>query len=251
VTDEIADDPAPASPDHRQHQRLRDVVEPIDRYIDDAMPLFRAHSRKDRVVVDAGVVDQDLDGSFLEKLLESRARRVSVGQIELDGARLAAGTDDVGGYRLGGGHSAMCVHIDEVALGAQGSANGAADASTAAGDQRAGRDFIHILCRLPASSTTEARPLSKVLSRSRNANSYNAVRASPARWVTSQINPTQCRPIAARKAHVANRGKKSDLRRTGCACAGDAIGRASRQRAMKRHGLRGIFYTAGNAKSAV
>ena len=42
-------------------QRLRDVEEAVERNVDHAMPLRGAHSGKYRVVVNAGIVDQDLD----------------------------------------------------------------------------------------------------------------------------------------------------------------------------------------------
>ena len=79
------------------------------------MPLFGAHPRKCGVVVNAGIVDQDLNRTVLENFLECSPGSCGVGQVELQGARLAPAAGDAGGYRLRGGNAAMGVDVNIVA----------------------------------------------------------------------------------------------------------------------------------------
>jgi peroxiredoxin len=55
---------------HRQQQRLRDVEETVERDINDALPLFFAHARHRRVVVDPRAVHQDLRDAIRQHAMQ-------------------------------------------------------------------------------------------------------------------------------------------------------------------------------------
>jgi hypothetical protein len=54
------------------------------------MPLFGRHAGENRVGVDAGVVDQNLDGAFFEQGFERGFGGGAVGDVEGDGLGTAA-----------------------------------------------------------------------------------------------------------------------------------------------------------------
>ena len=53
------------------------LKKPFDRDVDDAAPLLGAHAGEDGVVVDAGVVDDDLDRAAREQPFAGAARAAS------------------------------------------------------------------------------------------------------------------------------------------------------------------------------
>jgi hypothetical protein len=79
------DDATPARRHHLEQQRLRDVEEAVERHVDHARPLLEAHAGERRVVVHAGVVDQDLHRPRFEHFHRGFAHRGAVGHVERDG----------------------------------------------------------------------------------------------------------------------------------------------------------------------
>ena len=123
------------------------------------MPLFGRHTGENRVGVDAGVVDQNLDGAFFEQGFERRFRGGAVGDVEGDGLGAAASTDDFSDYRCRLVQAAIGVDDDVMAVSGQTPADCCADAAAAAGNQGAFHERVSL--RAAASSMTAARPSSR------------------------------------------------------------------------------------------
>ncbi len=112
------------------------------------MPLRFGHSREGRIVVDAGIVDKNIDSTFREHCIDRRVRCVGFGHIE--GYRFRIAADVIGqisrAIRIG-----IRMDIDEMSLRRERAADGAADIAAAAGDERAAlfrsRGHAHILAR--------------------------------------------------------------------------------------------------------
>ncbi len=179
------DHPTPARANHRQYERLGHVIEPVDRDIDDALPFERVHPGKHGVIMDAGVVDQDLNGRFLEQRFEHRPRRRAIGHIEGDAARLCAGRYDLAHQFRGGVGISIGVHVDEVARRRKTSADGRAEPAAAAGHQ--GAYLAHEPDARSASRTTVARPSRSAEPSQARTNSYEAAPWLEASRTASQI----------------------------------------------------------------
>ena len=89
------DDPSSASTDHQQDQRPGDVQECDHGDVDDAVPLLAGHGGKDRVGIDAGIVDQDLDRAGGDEVRQRRRGRFAFGDVENDRFDGAAAGDDL------------------------------------------------------------------------------------------------------------------------------------------------------------
>ena len=77
------------------------------------------HGRKDGVVMQAGVVDDDLDRAAFEQLLAGRARGGVIGDVERHRLGAAAGADDALDDRLGGVDARVGVGDDVQAVAAE------------------------------------------------------------------------------------------------------------------------------------
>src|ERR1700683_2070136 len=134
-----ADDPTPACPDHWQHEWLRYVEKTVHRDVDNSMPLLSGHPGKRRVIVNAGVVDENLDRAISEHPFESCAGGGGVRDIKGEHLCLSAFSDDFGHQGAGGVYAAMRLCIHKMAVSGQATADCGADLTTAAGDECAAR----------------------------------------------------------------------------------------------------------------
>src|SRR5262249_50121868 len=136
-----------------------------------------------RVIVHTGVVDQDLDRAGLEDLLERRARRGTIGDIEAHGFGAPAGGADLAHQSRCHLGAAVRVHVDVVTGGRETTAERRTDSAATAGDQRAFAVRTHVrdpgLTPKVASNTMLARPLSSSCGAPHTENSYSTVCPSP------------------------------------------------------------------------
>ena len=109
----------------------------MQRHVDDAVPLLLAHAGERRVVVDAGVVHDDLDRTVLELAFEQRTGRLRIGEVECERAGMPAGREDGVDDRLGAVAAAVRVHEHLAAGGGERTRDRATDISAAAGDEGA------------------------------------------------------------------------------------------------------------------
>ena len=154
-------DAAPARADHRQHQRLRHVVEPADRHVDHASPLVRRSCRETphhracrrcspgsvsaRSPASPSIAACVASASVTSKAIDSRAGR----------PQQRSRAPSVGRGRS----SAMGVHVDEVSRGGQAPADRGADAAAAARHQCSDAPACSSVRPVAASRTTVVRPL--------------------------------------------------------------------------------------------
>ncbi len=144
-------------------KRLGRVEEPVHRHVDDAVPLRAAHARQHRIIVQAGIVDQDLDRAGLEQAIERPPGGLRVGDVEVDRARGPAGGADLLHQRGGGGEVAVRVDVHVVAVARQAPAQRRADAAAAAGHQgelAAAQEATRAVMPKAGSMTMLARPSS-------------------------------------------------------------------------------------------
>ena len=111
----------------------------------------RRHAGHHRVVMDAGIVDQDLDDARLAEFSQCGRCGLGVGDIELDRFGRSAIGLDRGGNRLCLRLVLIAMDDDVNAAGSERPANRLANGAAAAGDQRA----FH---GIDPASTTAARP---------------------------------------------------------------------------------------------
>src|SRR5450631_2651115 len=166
---------------------MGNIVEPIERDIDDPVPFLATHAGESGVIMNAGVVDQDLHRCLFQKRFQRRPRRCCIGDVENHGLRRTAGRNDVADHGFGGGNAPIRMHIYEMACSRELSANGRADTAAATGDQGAWRCLTHGGSRPLASRITDARPISSRITPDLNSNSYSAVPPSPATRTALQI----------------------------------------------------------------
>ena len=100
------------SRDHWHQEWLSDVEEAVERDIDDTAPLVSTHARHDGVIVDAGIVYQNIDGASGKHTSQRRPGRLRVGDVERDGSCRTTGCDDVRGNPLGPIGAAIGMHVD-------------------------------------------------------------------------------------------------------------------------------------------
>jgi hypothetical protein len=106
-------------------------------HADDPVPLLQSHRLDRRVLLKAGIVDQDIDrAEFRDGALEQRFDLIFARHIGLDGNRPPAGGADRGGDVPGRGFAAGIVDHHIRTGRPQSQSNGAADARTGAGHQR-------------------------------------------------------------------------------------------------------------------
>src|SRR5665213_3568608 len=108
------DDAAPAGPDHRHQQRLRDVEKAVERDVDDLGPLIVAHARHHRIIVNASIVDDDLNRALIEDRHKGCIACASVGDVERKSFRSTAGCDDPGGNLTSALKTMMSMYINAV-----------------------------------------------------------------------------------------------------------------------------------------
>jgi hypothetical protein len=117
------------------------------------------HAGENRVGVDAGVVDQNLDGAFFEQGFERRFGGGAVGDIEGDGLGTATVGNDCADDGRGFVQAAIGVDDDVMAVSRQTPADCRADAAAAASNQGTFHEWVSL--RAVASSMTAARPSSR------------------------------------------------------------------------------------------
>ena len=102
----------------------------MKRDIDHPMPLFDPHSREHGVIMDPGIVDEDMDGTGFEKRLQGVARLLEIGDVKLHRLRGSARRSDL--FRNFLCRIAVCIrmHEDVASIGGEPPANRAADAPT-------------------------------------------------------------------------------------------------------------------------
>ena len=138
----------------------------VERHVDHPVPLRRLHAGKNRVVMDAGIVHDDLDRAALEQQFQCRSRTRPIGDIEDAGLRPPPRRNDFAGQLLGRHGLPVGMHDHVEAIGREPAADGRADAAAASRDQRSPHAWGHELspaatrCAIAASSTTVARPRS-------------------------------------------------------------------------------------------
>ena len=142
----------PAHTDHRQQQRLRDIEEAVERHVDDVGPLLRAHPGQNGIVVQAGIVDQNLNGPGREHGFQRVPGFSRIGDVEAHRLRRAASFPDIHRDASRAPELAMRMHIDMMPRRREGAGDRAADRAAAAGHQRA--------AHTPPENRTVARPLS-------------------------------------------------------------------------------------------
>jgi hypothetical protein len=114
--------------------------------------LVRAHPRHHRIIMDAGVVHEDLDRTRDQNPLDRRGRLRRLGDVEAQRLGPAAMGQDFSGEHLRALQLAIGVQVDMVTSRREMGGNGGADAAARAGDEGA----LHA----GASNRTVARPLS-------------------------------------------------------------------------------------------
>src|SRR5690606_11893224 len=129
------DDAAEPLAGHGQQQRAGDVEEAVQADIDDPAPAFEIHARHGAVVVDPGVVDQDLQRPVSEQGVDCLRGRLVVGDVE--GHRLGTAALVVDGLHefLRAGQVAVGVHDDVHAIGGQPGGDGAPKVAAGTGDE--------------------------------------------------------------------------------------------------------------------
>jgi len=108
-------------------------------HVDDTLPLRVAHPRQRRVVVDAGVVDEDLDRPGGEQRPDRAARGLAIGHVERDRLGAAPRAGDAGDNFLRTRAIAVRMHDHVQPVGGQLPADRATDVAAAAGDECAAR----------------------------------------------------------------------------------------------------------------
>src|SRR5215468_2723190 len=94
------------------------------------------HRREHRIGGHAGVVDDDVDLGLAEQLVDRRARRGGVADVELRDPGAAAELADLGGERVGGGALMDAGQRDVEAIPGEGPRDRRADSPARPGDQR-------------------------------------------------------------------------------------------------------------------
>jgi hypothetical protein len=162
---------APARSDHRQHERLCDVEKAVDGDINDPFPLLLAHSGKRGVIVNSGVVHQNLYRAVGEHRLKSCACRRAIGDVKGNCPGISARPGDFSHQSLRGSYAAIRLRIYKMTVERQSPADCGTDRAAAAGDKCAPGNGRHGAGRAAAarvsaaaSSATVARPLKKVRS---------------------------------------------------------------------------------------
>jgi hypothetical protein len=89
-TEDNETDPPPACANHRQQQRLCHVEEAVQRNVQHTRPLIRLHPRHHRVIMDTGIIDQNLDWPAREQPRQGCFGFRRVGDVELNRFRGAA-----------------------------------------------------------------------------------------------------------------------------------------------------------------
>ena len=113
----------------------------MQRNIDDALPLRFAHAGQWRVVVTPALLTTTCTGPRAAAF-DRAAARVRVGDVERDGLRAAAGVEDVRDHGFGAAEVAVGVDDGVEAVRGEATADRAAGAAAAAGDERASRCVI-------------------------------------------------------------------------------------------------------------
>ena len=121
------------------------MEEAVQRNIDDALPLRFRHAGQRRVVVHAGVVDHDLHRAVAQHHLDRVAAGSGIGNIEGDRLRAAARGDDVSDDISSAREVGIRVDDDVVAVRGEATADRAAEAAAAAGDEGALGVGIHVV----------------------------------------------------------------------------------------------------------
>src|SRR5665647_1315175 len=125
------------------------------------MPLPGTHAGEHRVIMDAGIVDKNLDRLVFDEGRQHSGDCCAVSHIKCQHLRAAAvGTNGVS-QRLRGLQSAMGMNVNMTAIGSKTAADGRANAAAAAGHQ----GILHgaspeMGVSAFASSTIAARPSS-------------------------------------------------------------------------------------------
>ena len=151
----------PTAAYHRHHQRLGDVEKSINGYVDYPVPLFCAHAGEHGVVMDACIVDQNLDRLVFDEGGQHIGYRCAVSHIKYQHLRTTPIFTNGIGQRLCGLLSTIGMNINMAAIGSKTVANGRANAAAAAGNQ----GIFHgaspeMGVSRSALSTTAARPSS-------------------------------------------------------------------------------------------
>jgi hypothetical protein len=113
---------------------------------------------KGGVVVDAGVVDHDLDRARGQQPFAGGLRRGPIGHVEGDRLGAAAIGDDPRRDRLGGLEPGVGMNDDMGAVARQALGDRLADAAAGAGDEGAAAEGRLLVHPATASSTTARRP---------------------------------------------------------------------------------------------
>ncbi|MCW0447207.1 hypothetical protein NB721_002005 [Xanthomonas sacchari] len=120
------------------------MEKPVQGDIYHLFPLRFQHADQRRILVDAGIVDEDMDRTIKQQHLQRIARSKVVSNVERHRTGVTSIRDDGGDHRIG--MSMVGIGMDDHSATVRGEtpADRTADISTAASDERPPRIHVHM-----------------------------------------------------------------------------------------------------------
>src|SRR6185437_13062047 len=178
------DDASPAAADHWHDERPGHVEKAVDRDIQHTVPLAGSHPGERRIVVDAGIVDQDLDRPGLQRRLQHPLGLLRVCDVEGQRLGSSTGRSDLRSQLRGGLRLPPGVYEDMMPVLRQPAADCSAELTAASSDERTLRSVVRhrgakcVVEPPRMSNIIVARPRSSGCSPSNTAKSYSTVVSS-------------------------------------------------------------------------
>ena len=141
------------------------MKKPVQRNIEHFFPLLNCHACHRRIVVHARIVDEHLNGTFIEEQFDRLSRRIGISYIKRRHSRCPAVSSDVFHHLLGGLRMPVGVHDDCAAICCQSLTDHGTDRPAAAGHQGPSLHDDAALIKIDARPSMSADPSCVTLKR--------------------------------------------------------------------------------------